>query len=266
MSGLFAAALFAAPLPVTGGDVWNGDPAVVAIGPSQPGSDEVARCTGVLVAAGVVLTAAHCVAAGDALAVTLGAETVSPEDVLLVAAVELNQAYDPQAGAGDLALLFLAEDPAAPPLALGPAPAAGERVRLVGFGVDGEGSPFGRKRSGFARVEGVSADSLRLAPDPSLSCGGDSGGPVLASDGTREWVAAIIRSGDAACQDHSTATRVDFYLPSFVAPAIPSEAMSGGCQAAGAPGPITAALVLLLFRRRRRKSRAARSSPRGSAR
>ena len=235
-------------LPLTDAEAWKGDPAVVAIGPMDGASDVVPRCTGVLVAPRVVLTAAHCVSA-EPLAAWFGGDARSSDEVWAIDALEVSQAYEPLTGAGDLALLYLEQDAPVPPLALGPAPTAGERVRIIGFGIDGLGSPFGVKRTGFARVEEILDESLRLVADPSLSCSGDSGGPVLASDGTREWVAGIIRSGDAACQDHSTATRVDSYLASFLTPGLAEDRVVGGCRISGAGPPWPLCLVLLLWRR-----------------
>jgi hypothetical protein len=81
-------------------------------------------------------------------------------------------------------------------------------VRLVGFGLD-EAGGAGRKKTGTAKVSSIDGELFRYAPDPSMTCAGDSGGPVFADLGAGERLVGVTRSGDAACKTSGTAVRVD---------------------------------------------------------
>jgi len=220
---------------ITDGSLDPGDPAVVRI------EGGLSPCTGTLIAARVVLTAAHCVELPPT-AVFFGADSMSVGDRINVIAEQAHPAFDAIQIDNDVALVLL-ERPSAvepePVARMGAAPMGawvGMEVRLVGFGLTAAGAAHdGKKRTGTALVTAAGDTDLRCAPDPSLPCRGDSGGPVLA--GSR--VIGVVSSGDSACADHARAMRVDAYADSFIEPQIAAwEAMSragGGCAAAGRP-------------------------------
>ncbi len=153
-------------------------------------------CSGLVVAADVVLTAAHCVPQGAAVKVHFRDPANAP--VLLdVAAIERHPDYHPDAirtreRSIDLALIRLSAPlpdrfKAAPTGAAAAAIVPGTPFRLAGFGLSKEGDP---RSSGQLRVAAVVAREplsklllwARGLSGSGGACTGDSGGPVFAQD------------------------------------------------------------------------------------
>jgi hypothetical protein len=174
-----------------------------------------ARCTAVLVATRVALTARHCVvdAAGTTVLpaasfrLYLGPSDTAWTSEHSVAAVEIipgsTSALD-DGLAEDLALVVLSA----------PAPVVPHRIDLsppsrlvgtdgvaVGYGID-ETGVGGIRRTVPVRVDGYIRSLLRVGPG---LCTGDSGGPLLDGDGVVRGVASFtfppMPGGSTACGD-----------------------------------------------------------------
>lgn len=165
---------------------------------------EQAFCSGALIAADIVLTAAHCVQSVADTAVL--ARDKAGRDVLLkVASVATHPEFRADAirtrqRSIDIALLRLQE---APPLFLAPAALssgadiqAGDRFRLAGFGLtrEGVGKTAGGFRWGVVAAREPLSQILLWADDPQHrglgACTGDSGGPIFSDDD--ESIVAVI--------------------------------------------------------------------------
>ncbi len=214
--------------PITNGAGDGGDPAVVAL----VDASGTVQCSGTLITPHVVLTAAHCSIDGTSFTryrAYVGSSPASGGTFVALSAAYVHPAFDPSTLANDLALLVLASDVSATPVALLPSSSdsivAGTKLRVVGFGSDGAGGG-NVKRSGTASVSTLGSSTIGLLPDPSLPCEGDSGGPafftVSSSGGSTEYLAGVTSHGDAACLTQATDTRVDAFDSAFIQPYLSS--------------------------------------------
>ena len=160
---------------------------------------DVGSCSGVKVAPGRVLTAAHCVDA-DARAVAgilwdgqgNAAQVRAIRWVALPSFTEGDDHY-----VDDVAVVSFADElpgPSAP--VLGRSPRAGQAILIAGWG-----GPDYALAVGSAQLDRVTPDYLRIAYDGTLSnaCPGDSGGPALRSVGGRQAVAGLVSTGTNDC-------------------------------------------------------------------
>ena len=167
-----------------------------------------ARCTGIVLARNIVLTAAHCTS--DATELTVYRSTEAGAESYKVIAVAAHPQYDARGyaksqAAVDLALLKLAlplSDPV--PVAMRDrVPLPGERFLVAGFGDAAAGSSAGLGALQTATLSVIGEPSslqLRLA-DPAShggavaglgSCRGDSGGPVFEWSGGRFVLVGVL--------------------------------------------------------------------------
>lgn len=220
-----------APPAVTNASIDPGDPHVVALQTRRLtcGPGATPDCTGTLVAPRVVVTAAHCVDNGppEGVQVFVGTDVDLGGEVTYALDVTVHPLYDPVTLANDLAVVVLATPlphPPAPLLTSLDEAAVGSLVRVVGFGADGSDGVPGIKRTGAATLSAIGPDSFEIAPGPSMSCHGDSGGPVFLEVDGVEYLAGVTSSGDAACLDYGSNVRVDTQLATFLLPTIDAAA------------------------------------------
>jgi Trypsin len=210
-------------------------------------------CSGTVVAPTIVLTAAHCVA--DTRPAGVGISVRIDDRIFVPRSAEIDPAYRADLHLHDLAILHFDESlPSAIATLSDTPPDAGEAVLLSGIGRTDDGSHLDPSavpplHQGTARIAEVASAWVRLEPGPSLSCDGDSGGPVSVTRGARLDVIAVVTAGDADCTTLSIASRVDqnAWLHARLGEAEGSHE-EGGCNVSAKPAAHCneAPLVILL--------------------
>jgi Trypsin len=162
----------------------------------------VAYCSGTLVSATKVLTAAHCIPGEttDVVAV-FGADAMTSTARVLVARTVVHETLD-------LALLELEpsalESVGALPIPVNFEGAAGlgNLVQIAGFGFTERGR-FGQRKFAVVRIQGAEPRAFTVYADRrAAACDGDSGGPALARDSNGGVVVAgVLSTGTASCGD-----------------------------------------------------------------
>lgn len=213
---------------IVDGEVARKTRAVVAIVPQRIGCGEsrTVLCSGTLIAPDAVLSAAHCFSSrrpGLAFEVVVG-DAVGPDaEVFPVVEVATHPGFDAETRVNDVAVLWLATPvsgatPESLPGVDALDPAVGDPVELAGFGATAAGAiPDGLARVGLGRVGEVRPGVVRVDPDPSVSCVGDSGGPLFTSAGQLIGVAS---SGDTGCRETSVYALVAPTVAAFIEPTL----------------------------------------------
>ncbi len=205
--------------PITNGVEDPGDPAVVAVLVGLEGL----RCTGVLVAPRIVVTAGHCIASGEQN-VFFGSSLSEGGEFRKVIASRAHPQFDPDKLTFDVGALLLEEDAPVEPVAMWTGDfeeVVGKTVRFVGFGatVFGDTTPA-VKRTGSASVAEIDDQKYKIFPMPSQTCLGDSGGPGFFNEGGVEYLSGVTSSGDPMCTEFARFARLDLAREQFIEPFI----------------------------------------------
>lgn len=195
--------------PVTSADEW---PFVVDLSQSPDYISKSRFCTGTLIAADVVLTAAHCVLnggdTGEGTFATMGrinladghADNNDSETIRAVAAVA-HPGYRGLGSPADVALLLLERGSSKEPVALAAAPPdEGATTSIVGYGV----RAIGTVEASHAAVEvlprRLQKTQLRIEARAFCDAAGGGGGPVTAEG---MLCTSGLRRGSSACRGDS---------------------------------------------------------------
>jgi len=195
---------------IVGGSADHGHPAVVAI---RIGGS--ALCTGSLVAPDVVLTARHCVSETaeniqcDRPGVQVRGDR-DPRTMLIYAGESANGKAIARGralvvpgshrlcGADAAAIVLDRNVTGIPPLRISSPPSPGAKVTAVGYGRQGPYGEAGWKMKRTIRILDVEKTELEVGEG---TCPGDSGGPLLDSNGA---IVGIVSRGRMPCDRSST--------------------------------------------------------------
>ena len=268
--------------PIIHGVDDSGDTAVVMVAAYPSDHSTLYTCTGEVVSATAVLTAAHCL---DHPGYTFGiffdedATSYTTLDLLIphlaaVSAAHIAPSYDRSAPfTADVAIANLAMPTTLPPLSFAREAPTGAMVgataRIVGYGETTYGTNNSRREAPTTTVASLdSGDTILVGDNNGLTCVGDSGGPALVA-GTIVGIDSYTDT--SGCTQPAHFRRTDLYaafIDQYAGTAPPatspdagvtptpdagsSPAAGGGCSTSPAPG-LAALLVLWRLRRRRRR-------------
>lgn len=208
---------------IVGGEAETGYPAVGAF---VMADDQF--CTGTLVSARIVVTAAHCLEMQGTMGVFFDNDLRSRDvgDSVPVESIHPHPDYNPITLENDIGVAVLSRAAPVDPIALQVDPLTeswiGTELLFVGYGVT---RAWGRdnhlKRSVQIPISDIGDTYIWIEDASRNTCSGDSGGPALhiADDGVR--LIAVTSWGDPNCSIFGVSTRVDAYL-SFIQPFITS--------------------------------------------
>ncbi|MEZ4401952.1 MAG: trypsin-like serine protease [Kofleriaceae bacterium] len=250
-------------------DLGIADQAVIGASPTAAGMypavgalyrDGAVTCTGTLIAPDAVLTAAHCLRAGQPLpGFTFDTDTRGAVTVIPAASAVVHPMWniDRPIGDGptqyyDIGVLLLTDqiNDVRPMIlasaAEGAALVDGKLVTMVGYGqtVDGDAASAGVKSDAQAPIVDTSPSELQVSnPGQPQNCYGDSGGPAVADLGAGARLVGVVSRGATAattCDQGGVDTRVDYYATwvrqQVGAACIGGQRCAGGTIDPGDPG------------------------------
>lgn len=235
-----------------GGPLETGEEqAAIVNGQLNPGDDAIVAltvdgqqfCTGTLVTPTVVVTAAHCLPPNlqnvpiNAIEIFFGADITGAGTFIGVSDGLAHPAWNENVLPNDIGAVALVEAAPVAPIRMLTADLdtmspVGQSVRVVGYGITAfEGGGNGTKRTGEMIIDEVDASSIALGPGPSLTCNGDSGGPLLMNVDGAEVFAGIHSRSD--CDTVSLNERVDVHTAGFIRDFISAHGGGAECNADG---------------------------------
>lgn len=184
---------------------------VPAIGFLTDASGE-AFCTATLIADRRIVTAAHCNIGATAFGI--GGSDTAARTVRIISSTS-HPSYDDTTLVADIAIMELAESAGVTPLPVASSPPrVGERIMLVGYGVDDgrRQTGGGTRRQTDVDVNAVTAQAWQYQTGGTSACYGDSGGPAVRRTATGLEVVGIASSVfDDYCSTGGEHIRIDVY-------------------------------------------------------
>jgi hypothetical protein len=198
-----------------------------------PTVGEISGCTATLVGKKTVLTAAHCVWTGGSYSFKVAGSKYSGKAVR-------HPSYGGFNLSNDIALIRLTQAPPVTPTPISnAAPAVGDEVVLVGFGVTSEyGKDGGIKRMAKNTIAKVTKTTIVFygsGGDIGNTCYGDSGGPAFSTINGHFVVVGVTSRGDY-CGKDGVDTRVDTFRD-WVMQASNNDALEAGAKPADSEPP-----------------------------
>lgn len=223
--------------PIVGGSTTTAFPAVGAI--IYQGDT---WCTGTVVAARKVITAAHCVKGFSAsqMKFVLGAKVSAPTASMNVTSAKYHPSYNENQLTNDIAVLTLASDaPVTPMKTIADLDAVydGSELVFVGFGASNgvQQTGYGTKRFVNMTIENISNTQFEYSTPGKNTCNGDSGGPAFFQKNGDLFLAGVTSYGDQNCTQYGVDTRVDAYT-SFTGVTGVTPGSGGGTGGGGTGG------------------------------
>ena len=167
---------------------------------------QLGYCSGTVISPRAVVTAAHCLD-GDVASVLV---YTGSGDQVTASSFQVHPRYSDSGGpAYDVAIVLTPQDLGRTPIPLlfSRDGRVGETAVIAGWGIDQSGSGGAIVRAGLNTVSAVNATHLETAYSASTSsvCYGDSGGPLLVSEGGA-WAIAGVSSETSASGYNCTAS------------------------------------------------------------
>lgn len=196
--------------PITDGVVTSGHPSVGRL--SLDGHDGLSyACTGTLVGARTVLSAAHCIEDIAKATFNVGGQTYA------VAQMIPHPAYTSQPTRNDVAILRLTQAPSVQPTAVSTkTPWVGLGLTLIGYGITRDGADdSGTKRKAQNVIADVKPERFNMrgtGGSVGNICSGDSGGPAFALIDGIEVQVGVHSYGEGDCGVSEWDARVDPFV------------------------------------------------------
>ena len=192
------------------------------------------HCTGTLISARRVVTAAHCLegVSASSLRFVIGASVGQPEATLKVSSVTPHPNYNPSSLKNDIGYVDLAQNAPVAPMPVLPSMDSsfvGQEFVFVGYGVSNGFSQTGAGTKRFVNmaISQVGATQFSYAVPNKNTCNGDSGGPAFAQVGGELLLAGVTSYGDANCVQYGVDTRTDVYVDFLGVQSAPSDPCQG---------------------------------------